>query len=61
MLKRLTYRFPTDTQVRYHEHVPRQGERVTGLRGESYVVWAVREEEAFSYTVTCLRPEGSAR
>jgi hypothetical protein len=37
-LRKVTFRFPTDTQIRYVDRPPRRGDRVDGLDGELYVV-----------------------
>ena len=37
-LRKVSFRFPTDTQIRYVDRPPRRGDRVDGLDGEFYVV-----------------------
>jgi hypothetical protein len=54
-LKRVMLQFPTDSQIRYVAGVPARGERVSGLRGEEFVVSEVRREGE-GYLVVCVRP-----
>jgi hypothetical protein len=37
-LRKVSFRFSTDTQIRYVERSPRRGDRIEGLDGELYVV-----------------------
>jgi hypothetical protein len=37
-LRKVTFRFQTDTLIRYVDRHPRRGDRVDGLDGELYVV-----------------------
>ena len=37
-LRKVSFRFPTDTQIRYVDRPPRRGDRVDGLDGEFYIV-----------------------
>jgi hypothetical protein len=53
-LKRLLLHFPTDSQIRYLEDVPERGDRVSGLRGEPYVVTDVTRDGA-GFVVVCTR------
>lgn len=58
-LKRLQLRFPTDSQVRYVEHVPEPGEQVTGLTGERFIVSKVTPEGK-GFIVECRRRGGGS-
>ena len=49
---RVTFQFPTDTEVRYLERVPRRGERVRGRGGELFVVSRVESEDG--HLAACL-------
>jgi hypothetical protein len=53
-LKRLQVQFPTDSQVRYVEHVPEPGEHVRGLAGERFVVSKVTPDGK-GFIVECRR------
>jgi hypothetical protein len=37
-LRQVTFRFPTDTAIRYLDRPPRRGDRVRGVDGELFVV-----------------------
>ena len=54
-LKRVMLQFPTDNQIRYVAGVPTQGERVSGLGREEFVVSEVRRDGE-GYLVVCVRP-----
>ena len=58
-LKRVQLRFPTDSQVRYVEHVPEPGEYVSGLRGERFLVSEVTPDGKGFIVVCKRRGEGS--
>lgn len=56
----MTYRFPTDSEIRYPERPPRRGDRVRGRRGELFVVLQV-EREGEAYVARCVTPADYAR
>lgn len=60
MLSQVTYRFPTDTEIRYLERPPGRGDRVRGRRGEFFIVLDV-EREGDAYVVRCVTPSEYAR
>ena len=54
MQVRVTFQFPTDTEVRYLDRVPRRGEPVRGRGGELFVVSRVESEDG--HLAACLTP-----
>jgi hypothetical protein len=56
MQTRVTFRFPHDSIVRYVERRPRRGERVSGLRGEIFVISSTERDGAGGHIVTCVTP-----
>jgi hypothetical protein len=54
-LRKVSFRFPTDTQIRYVDRLPRRGDRVRGLDGELFVV-LLSESTSSGDVVICATP-----
>ena len=52
MQMRVAFQFPSGTEVRYLEHVPRRGDRVRAQRGERFIVSDVAREDG--HLAICL-------
>jgi hypothetical protein len=60
MLRRVTFMYPTDIEVRYVETIPEVGSRVTSSVGDAFVVQAVRRD-AVGWNVVAVREDESRR
>jgi hypothetical protein len=60
VLRRVTFQFPGDTQIRYVERPPRRGEHVRGLDGMLYVVLHAGPTDSGDIAV-CVTPTEYAR
>ncbi|HEU0303010.1 MAG TPA: hypothetical protein VFR32_00375 [Gaiellaceae bacterium] len=54
MRRQVTFRFPTDTEVRYPREAPKRGERLT-RRGGNWVVIGLERDEAGLEIALCVR------
>jgi hypothetical protein len=55
VLRKVSFRFPTDTQIRYVDRAPRRGDRVDGLDGELYIV-VYSDQTATGDVAICVTP-----
>ena len=54
-LRKVSFRFPTDTQIRYVARPPRRGDRIEGLDGEVFVV-LYSDQTGSGDVVICVTP-----
>jgi hypothetical protein len=54
LLKRVEYRFPTETQIRYVERLPGRGDQVDSTPGTKFVVSRAEPDELGEWVVTCV-------
>jgi len=54
-LRKITFRFPTDSQIRYVDRPPCRGDRVRGLDGEVFIVLH-SEPTGYGDLAICVTP-----
>lgn len=61
MSTRVTFHFPTDTDVRYLDSLPTRGDIAHGLGHRRFVVSQVTNDPADGHIATCVTPLAYAR